>query len=422
MSGPKRNSSKELTWTESETENLDGNGAYMRSRLTQWNPPLPIDQRDFEIAIICALPLEASVFGALFDKQYDDKRYNKAPGDLNAYSMGVIGCHNVVLVHMPRMGKVAAATAATSLRASFQGIQLALVVGICGGVPLRTRRGEDILLGDVVISKGLVQYDFGRQLPNNNFLRKDTLLDNLPRPGPKMSATLAKLETKKELSLLQAKTSEYLEALQLELKEMATYPGVTEDKLFKSTYQHKHRECSECAICLDDSGVICDEAVTVSCEELRCDEQELVSRTRLSQPYNPIIHFGSIASGDTVMKSGEDRDCISTRDDIVAFEMEGAGVWEIFPSVIIKGVCDYADSHKNKLWQGYAAATAAAVTKGFLESWSTGMLSNSPPFPCGSKVNECLRIDYRSSSPPRNPESGGRRPIEETAPCNGGSF
>jgi hypothetical protein len=41
--------------------------------------------------------------------------------------------------------------------------------------------------------------------------------------------------------------------------------------------------------------------------------------------------------------------------------------------LVIKGVCDYADSHKNKRWQGYAAATAAAVTKGFLENWGTGM-------------------------------------------------
>jgi len=70
------------------------------------------------------------------------------------------------------------------------------------------------------------------------------------------------------------------------------------------------------------------------------------------------------------MKSGEDRDEIAARDGVIAFEMEGAGVWENFPgSLVIKGVCDYADSHKNKRWQGYAAATAAAVTKAF---WKLG--------------------------------------------------
>ena len=143
----------------------------------------PRDRRDFEIAIICALPLEASVIGACFDKQWDDQAYGKAPSDSNAYSTGVIGHHNIVLVHMPDMGKVAAATAAACLRASFPGIQLALVVGICGATPFGKHNG-DILLGDVVISEGLIQYDLGK-LPSQG--------DNLPRPSPKIRAALAKL-------------------------------------------------------------------------------------------------------------------------------------------------------------------------------------------------------------------------------------
>ena len=60
---------------------------------------------------------------------------------------------------------------------------------------------------------------------------------------------------------------------------------------------------------------------------------------------------------------------IATRDNIIAFEMEGAGVWDNLPYVVIKGVCDYIDSHKNKEWQVYAAATAAACMKAFLKKW-----------------------------------------------------
>jgi hypothetical protein len=33
---------------------------------------------------------------------------------------------------------------------------------------------------------------------------------------------------------------------------------------------------------------------------------------------------------------------------------------------VIRGICDYADSHKNKQWQKYAAATAAAHAKELL--------------------------------------------------------
>jgi nucleoside phosphorylase len=155
-----------------------------------------------------------------------------------------------------------------------------------------------------------------------------------------------------------------------------TYLGATEDKLFKSTYQHKHHKPLECPICANDNGRddICDTAVRLSCEQLECDEQELVRHVHSARPFNPVVHFGLIASGDIVMKSGEDRDEIATRDEVIAFEMEGAGVWENFPyCLVIKGVCDYADSHKSKRWQNYAAATAAAVTKGFLDNWNTGM-------------------------------------------------
>jgi nucleoside phosphorylase len=49
--------------------------------------------------------------------------------------------------------------------------------------------------------------------------------------------------------------------------------------------------------------------------------------------------------------------------------MRGAGMWDTLPSLVIKGVCDYADSHKNKVWQDYVAATAAAYMKAFLEVW-----------------------------------------------------
>jgi nucleoside phosphorylase len=69
------------------------------------------------------------------------------------------------------------------------------------------------------------------------------------------------------------------------------------------------------------------------------------------------------------MKSGEHRDNLVKSEGVIGFEMEGAGVWDNIPCIIIKGVCDYADSHKNKNWQNYTAATAASCTKALLEYW-----------------------------------------------------
>jgi hypothetical protein len=46
--------------------------------------------------------------------------------------------------------------------------------------------------------------------------------------------------------------------------------------------------------------------------------------------------------------------------------MEAAGLMNVFGCATIRGICDYADSHKNDYWQKHAAAVAAAVTKEIL--------------------------------------------------------
>jgi nucleoside phosphorylase len=67
------------------------------------------------------------------------------------------------------------------------------------------------------------------------------------------------------------------------------------------------------------------------------------------------------------MKDGVTRDRISAElGGILCFEMEAAGLMNTFPCLVIRGICDYADSHKNKRWQPYAAATAAACAKEIL--------------------------------------------------------
>ncbi|KAH6990264.1 hypothetical protein EDB80DRAFT_897849 [Ilyonectria destructans] len=54
---------------------------------------------------------------------------------------------------------------------------------------------------------------------------------------------------------------------------------------------------------------------------------------------------------------------------VIAFQMEDAGVWDEVSCIVITGVCDYADCHKNKGWQNVAAATAASASKALLECY-----------------------------------------------------
>jgi nucleoside phosphorylase len=75
-----------------------------------------------------------------------------------------------------------------------------------------------------------------------------------------------------------------------------------------------------------------------------------------------MVHYGTVASGNQVMRDGVTRDKISSGlGGVLCFEMEAAGLMNSFPCLVIRGICDYADSHKNKRWQAYAAATAAGV-------------------------------------------------------------
>jgi hypothetical protein len=174
------------------------------------------------------------------------------------------------------MGKGSAASGASSFPSSFEGIKIALVVGICGGVPYGTDDEKEILLGDVIISDGLIQYNFGRQLPNK-FNRKDTLQDSLGRPNTEIRALLAKLKGYRSRMRLKENTSHFLTQVQQNLGvEKARYPGVDTDKLIEPTYRHKHH-----TKCRKKEYEVCQAALNSSCSELKCYENKLVPHQRL---------------------------------------------------------------------------------------------------------------------------------------------
>ncbi|KAF5545951.1 hypothetical protein FMEXI_5867 [Fusarium mexicanum] len=341
-----------------------------------WRPNRPEKRENFEVAIICALSHEADAVIALFDHHWEDDgfSYGKARGDPNAYSIGVIGQHNVVLAHLPGMGKVSAGNIAAFCRMSFSNIKLALLVGICGGAPYYNKGKSQIRLGDVIVSTGIVQYDFGRRFPDK-FEIKDSLNDIPGRPNLEIRNLLSKLVTTRGTELLKTESWKYLSELCRDAKRSAAFPGRSNDLLFPANYRHKHHDslaCTICTSCYHGSDLVCDKALTSSCEEMGCDTSQCLQRDNWQgEELQPLVHFGTFATGDTVMKSANDRDYIAKNTQALGFEMESVGVWEVFPCVVIKSVCDYADSHKSKNWQSYAAAQAAAYAKGFLKYWNS---------------------------------------------------
>ncbi|CCF37257.1 pfs domain-containing protein [Colletotrichum higginsianum] len=346
--------------------------------------PRPRRREDFRIAVLCALQLEYNAATLAFDEFFDEEgdKFGRARGDPNTYTTGRIGKYNVVMALLPSMGTTTSAAAMASFRSSYTELKLAILVGICGGVPSPGTERE-ILLGDVIISKTVVQYDFGRQLPHQ-FKPKDTLDDNLGRPKKDIRSLLSKLETERASDFLQRRTNEILTQIQQAAAQAGRkrtrypYPGAAQDRLFSPDYLHRHHDDADCGC--DDTWV-CDMAPDASCIELECDVAQLVPRERLevkkqhdregdaAKAQEPDIFIGRVGSGNTVMKSGAHRDSIAQKHDLIAFEMEAAGAWDEVPCVVVKGVCDYADSHKNKKWQTFAAATAASTMKALLEQY-----------------------------------------------------
>ncbi|KAL5043115.1 nucleoside phosphorylase domain-containing protein [Aspergillus fruticulosus] len=227
--------------------------------------------------------------------------------DHNNYILGSIGPHNIVVACLPAgvYGITSATIVAAQMKATFRSIRIGLMVGIGGGVPSSK---ADIRLGDVVVSKptgkigGVVQYDSGKTITNGKFEQTGAL----NKPPQALLTTAAKMQA--EHMVLRNRIADHLAEMEAKFPEMQEFacPGQENNRLFKSEYDH------------DRADFTCD-------------------KYRISQEHG-----------------------------IICFEMEAAGIMDKFPCLVIRGICDYADSHKNDDWHGYAAATAAAYAKDFV--------------------------------------------------------
>ncbi|KAF5623614.1 nucleoside phosphorylase [Fusarium sp. NRRL 25303] len=81
------------------------------------------------------------------------------------------------------------------------------------------------------------------------------------------------------------------------------------------------------------------------------------------QEIDVLSHAACTPSGNRVVKDATLRDRLSREYGVLCFEMEAAGVMNRADCLVIRGICDYSDAQKNKIWQNYAAAVAAAYTK-----------------------------------------------------------
>ncbi len=278
---------------------------------------------DYTVAWVCALPLELTAARAVLEEEHSlPAGWNQSHHDDNVYVLGSIAHHKVVMACLPQYGTNNAAIVATNLKRSFPNVGVTLMVGIGGGCPSQA----DLYLGDIVVGTRVMQYDMGKVVAGGRF--EETAVPKTP--GQLLDAAVVSLRSTNG------------SALRVPFRNLSR-PRLP-DRLFRSSYQHL------------PSAPTCDS----------CDPDELLPRPARSSD-EPKIHWGVIASGNRVMKDAAARDDIANRLKALCFEMEAAGIMDNTQCLPIRGICDYSDSHKNKDWQKYAAATAAAYAKELLE-------------------------------------------------------
>jgi nucleoside phosphorylase len=319
---------------------------------------MALTYKDYTVGWICALEVEQAAARALIDQEHP--RLPSTAGDPNRYRFGSINGHNVVIACLPdgETGSNSAAALAGRMTNNFPSLKFGLMVGIGGGAPSPPDY-KDIRLGDVVVSSptsefgGVVQYDRGKTIQEGVFTRSGSL----DRPPEVLRQAVTDLRATYRLK--RSRLIEYLSQMVAEFSTFASPSAIQgcQDILFRPDYDHpKGFGASTCK---------------------SCDATQRIQRSPRSD--DPVIHYGLIASGNKVMKNGRERDRFSKElGGVLCFEMEAAGLMNVFPCLVIRGICDYSDSHKNKNWQAYAAAVAAAYTKELLGEIEPAVVERTP--------------------------------------------
>ncbi len=320
-------------------------------------PTAPDSCRAYTVAWIAALSHERAAAEAMLDVKHKKPPadFRKNASDPNTYTWGTVEGHHVVIAALPvgEYGTNATATIAQGLRSSLPHIRIGLLVGIGAGVPGeqlgrdgRAMLQQDIRLGDVAVSVpqstsgGVVQVDLvkAKTISGKDILERKGHLDSPPMA---IRTALSKLQAEHELD--DSRIPEFLE------QAFQKHPKM------KAKYAHPGMKAEQQQI---------EPKVDIYNAQ---DGREITREARAI----PEIHYGVIASSNTLEKSSSYRREVLARLEEehiapICFEMEAAGLMNSFPCLVIRGICDYADEHKNDDWQRYAAATAAAFAKELL--------------------------------------------------------
>ncbi|KAL5930294.1 hypothetical protein ACKVWC_000355 [Pyricularia oryzae] len=306
-----------------------------------------MENAKYTIGWIVAIETEFSASATFFDEEHDN--VDTVDNDENAYLFGSIGTHNVVMASLPkgRIGTNPAASAIGDMVRSFPNLRFVIMVGIACGAPTAH---NDIRLGDVVVGVpgsgqgGVRHCDFGVSRQNADFKE----YGHLNGPPTKVLGAITRLHTKHT-----RRGHDFEKRITANLDKnppmKSRFSRPKTDMLYKPDCEHPTgKNISLCSI--------------------TCPPESILERTERNKDDFIRVHYGIIASGNRKIEDAVYRDKYAEEANILCFEMEAAGIMNRFPCLVIRGICDYADTHINKDWQGFAAMAAAAYAYDFLSS------------------------------------------------------
>jgi len=300
---------------------------------------LDLDFENYTVAWIAPLEIEAQAAWYMLDREHKGN-FTTSRGDDYLYTAGEINGHNVIIATLPASqdyGVGSAASLASQVKKSFPNLWFGLLVGMAAGLPnLSCIPPRDIRLGDVLVgigegeSAGLVSYDLGKETSTGFELLHHGI---------------------------QAKTETVVRSAIGNIKSYAPMHGNLFLRHYESIKDKKHSNGT-----FADPGQERDQFYQMVDEE----NARLVDRPPRDPSERTVVWYGSIGSGDKLMKNAQRRDELRDKYNLIGLEMEAAGTMNTIPVGVIRGVCDYGDAQKNGEWQPYAAAMAAAYAKELL--------------------------------------------------------
>jgi hypothetical protein len=232
-----------------------------------------------------------------------------------------------------RYGTTNAAIVARDIVRTFSNIQFGLMVRISSSAP---SKGHDIRLGNIVVS---LQYNFRKTIQNRTFQRIET------RSTTPLVLQNAVSRLKADYNLnrhrLQQSIHDALKAYK-RIRRQYKKPDAESDVLYKSDYLHTNESSRVCSVFYRNEPEHIVRRPTLS-----NNNEEDDSKTNKTSRDDPTIHYRLIASANQLIRNAEIRDSLAKEASVLCFEIEAAGLQDHFPCLVIRGICDYSDTHKN---------------------------------------------------------------------------